>query len=193
MHLRVEFVLEDVQVVGGSDGDDVLGRVPGCVEDLLGEVQTVHTDVVLPALSSGGADPPRFKDGSGFAAFSGGFKGHVTFGVPVKHAEEVVVGAGHDHAVRAVPGTLKLVKDAVVFVKGAQLAAEVIMNLVCLQGLALHVEVPDFGSQVVSGEQVATAVAELDIRHRRDNLGEEGASAGVLGLLEQFGVFVTQR
>lgn len=31
--------------------------------------------------------------------------------------------------VRAVPGTLKLVEDAVVFVKGAQLAAEVIMDL----------------------------------------------------------------
>lgn len=31
--------------------------------------------------------------------------------------------------VRAVPGTFKLVKDAVVFIKGTQLAAEVIMNL----------------------------------------------------------------
>lgn len=70
MQLRVEFVLEDVQVVGGGDGDDVLGRVPGRVEDLLGEVQAVHADVVLPALSSGGADPPRLQDGPGFAALS---------------------------------------------------------------------------------------------------------------------------
>lgn len=31
--------------------------------------------------------------------------------------------------VRAVPGTLKLVKDAVVFVQRTQLAAEVIVNL----------------------------------------------------------------
>lgn len=31
--------------------------------------------------------------------------------------------------VRAVPGTLKLVEDAVVFVKGTQLASEVIVNL----------------------------------------------------------------
>ena len=108
MHLRVEFVLEDVQVVGGGDGDDVLRRVPGCVEDLLGEVQTVHADVVLPALSSGGADPPRFKDGSGFAAFSGRFKGHVAFGVPVKHAEEVVVGAGHDHTGQRRRGSILL-------------------------------------------------------------------------------------
>lgn len=70
MHLRVEFVLEDVQVVGGSDGDDVLARVPGCMEDLLGEVQAVHTDVVLPALSSGSTDPPRLQDCPGFAALS---------------------------------------------------------------------------------------------------------------------------
>lgn len=69
MHLGVEFVLEDVQVVGGGDGDDVLGGVPGGVQDLLGEVQAVHADVVLPPLPSGGADPPRLQHGSGFAAF----------------------------------------------------------------------------------------------------------------------------
>lgn len=57
MHLRVEFVLEDVQVVGGSNSDDVLSRVPGRVEDLLGEIQAVHADVVLTALSSSGTDP----------------------------------------------------------------------------------------------------------------------------------------
>lgn len=38
-----------------------------------------------------------------------------------------------------------------------------VTHLVCLQGLALHVEVPDFGSQVVSGEQVTSTVAELDV------------------------------
>lgn len=70
MHLRVEFVLEDVQIVGGGDGDDVFSRVPGCMEDLLGEVQAVHADVVLPALSSGGTDPPRLQDSAGFAALS---------------------------------------------------------------------------------------------------------------------------
>lgn len=40
-----------------------------------------------------------------------------------------------------------------------------VTHLVCLQGFALHVEVPDFSSQVVSGEQVATTMAELDVRH----------------------------
>lgn len=59
-------------------------------------------------------------------------------------------------------------------------------HLVRLQWLALHVEVPDFGGQVVSGEQVAAAVAELDIRHRGDDLGEEGAGTGVFRLLKHW-------
>lgn len=59
-------------------------------------------------------------------------------------------------------------------------------HLVRLQGLALHVEVPDFGGQVVSGEQVAAAVAELNVRHRGDDFREEGASAGVFRLLKHW-------
>jgi len=97
MQLRVEFVLEDVQVVGGGDGDDVLSRVPGCVEDLLGEVQAVHADVILPALSPGGTHPPWLQDRSGFAALPRRLQGHVPFGVAVEHAEKVVVGSSHDH------------------------------------------------------------------------------------------------
>lgn len=99
MHLRVEFVLKYVQVVGGSDSNDVLVGMPGGVEDLFGKVQTVHADVVFPPLPAGGADSPRFEDGSGFAALSRCFKRHVPLGVAVEHAEEVVVGSRHDHTV----------------------------------------------------------------------------------------------
>lgn len=98
MHLRVQFVLENVQIVGGSDGDDVLGRVPRCVEDLLGKVQAVDADVILTALPSGGADPSGLEDSPGFAALPRCFQGHVTLGVPVEHTEEVVVGSCHDDA-----------------------------------------------------------------------------------------------
>lgn len=70
MHLGVELVLEDVQIVGGGDGDDVLSRMPRCVEDLLGEVQAVHADVVFPALASSGTHPAWLEDSSGFAALS---------------------------------------------------------------------------------------------------------------------------
>lgn len=100
VHLGVQFVLKNVEIIGGSDGDDVLSRVPCRVEDLLGKVQAVHADVVLAALSSGGADPPRLEDGPGFAALPRRFQGHVALGVPVEHAEEVVVGSCHDDAER---------------------------------------------------------------------------------------------
>lgn len=99
VHLRVEFVLKYVQVVGGSDSDDVLVGVPGGVEDLFGKVQAVDADVVFPSLPSGGTDSPWFEDGPGLAALSRCFKRHVAFGVAVEHAEEVVVSSRHDHAV----------------------------------------------------------------------------------------------
>lgn len=108
MHFRVEFVLEDVQVVSGSDGDDVLIRVPGRMEDLLGEVQAVHADVILPAFSSGRTDSPWLENSSGFAALPGCFQGHVPLGVPVEHAEEVVVGSSHDHTRRRRNGGMQL-------------------------------------------------------------------------------------
>jgi len=49
----LELVLEEEEVVGGGDRDDVLRWVPGSVQDLLVEVQTVDVDLVLLALSSG--------------------------------------------------------------------------------------------------------------------------------------------
>lgn len=99
MHLLVEFVLEDVQVVGGSDGDDVLRGVPGRVQDLLGEVQAVHTDVILATFPTL-ADAARLENGPGLTALPGRLQGHVTLCVPVKHPKEVVVGPRHDHTGR---------------------------------------------------------------------------------------------
>ena len=97
VHVGVHLVLEDVQVVGGRDGDDVLGRVPGRVQDLLGEVQAVHADVVASPLAAH-AHPPRLEHRPGLAALPRGLQGHIPLGVPVKHAEEVVVGSSHDDA-----------------------------------------------------------------------------------------------
>lgn len=37
----------------------------------------------------------RLENGSGFAVFSGRFQCDITFGVPIKHSEEIVIGAGH--------------------------------------------------------------------------------------------------
>lgn len=95
MHVRIDLILEDVQVVGGRNGDDILGWVPGRVQDLLGEVQAVHTDVITPPLAAH-THAPGLEHGPGFAALSGGLQGHIPLGVAVEHAEEVVVGPGHD-------------------------------------------------------------------------------------------------
>ena len=57
-------------------------------------------------------------------------------------------------------------------------------HLIRLHGPGLHVEVPDFDGQVVPGHHVASAVAELDVRDGRDDLGEEGAVVWILWLFE---------
>ena len=49
---ELELVLEQEEVVGGCDGDDVLVRVPGGVQDLLVEVKAVNVDLVLLPLAT---------------------------------------------------------------------------------------------------------------------------------------------
>lgn len=39
----------------------------------------------------------RLENGSGFAVLPGCFQCDVTFSVPVKHSEEIIIGAGHNH------------------------------------------------------------------------------------------------
>lgn len=46
-------LLEEEEVVGGGHGDDVLLRVPGCVKNLLVEIQTVYRDFIFLPLSTG--------------------------------------------------------------------------------------------------------------------------------------------
>ena len=62
-----------------------------------------------------------FKHSLGFRDFSGSFERDLLPRISVEHAEEVVVGAGHDGGVVAVPAALELVKDAVVLIQAAQL------------------------------------------------------------------------
>lgn len=93
--LLVNLVLEYVQVVCSCHSNDVLGGVPSCVQDLFAKVQTVHADLIFPALPTH-ADLAGFEDGAGFAVLPRRLQRHVALGVAVEHAEEVVVGAGHD-------------------------------------------------------------------------------------------------
>lgn len=93
--LLVNLVLKYVQVVRGCHSNDVLGGVPSCVQDLFAKVQTVHADLVFPALSTH-ADLAGFEDGTGFAVLPRRLQRHIALGVAVEHAEEIVVRAGHD-------------------------------------------------------------------------------------------------
>lgn len=45
-----------------------------------------------------------------------------------------------------------------------------ILHLIRLHRALVHVKVPHLGGEVVSGQQVASTVAELDIRHRGNDL-----------------------
>lgn len=65
------------------------------MQDLFAEVQTVHTNFVFSPLAAH-ADLAGLEDGPGLAVLPRGLQRHVALGVAVEHAEEVVVGAGHD-------------------------------------------------------------------------------------------------
>lgn len=92
---------------------------------------------------------------------------------------------GHRYVLSiAAEGALKLVKDAVVLVEVAQLVAEMIVDVDGLDGSALHVDVPDLQCEVVTRENVASILAELDIRDRRNNFREERLVAGIFFLLK---------
>lgn len=95
-HNLVHFILEYVEVVGGCHSDDVVLRVPGCVQDLLVEVQTVHADLVLLAFPAR-THLPGLQHLQRLAVLTGCLQGHVSVLATVEHPEEVVVGAGHYH------------------------------------------------------------------------------------------------
>ena len=82
------------------------------------------------------------------------------------------------------PETLKLVKDAVVLIQGAEFGAQVLVHLECFHGAALHGQVPHLDGQVVTRHHVAPIVAELHVRDAGDDLGEEAAVGWVLWLLK---------
>lgn len=90
--------------------------MPGGVQDLLVKVQTVDVDFVLFPLATG-ADLARLQDRLRLDDVPGRFQRDVLLAVAVEHAEEVVVAAGHDRTVVAVPAALELVEDAIVLVQ----------------------------------------------------------------------------
>lgn len=98
--------------------------------------------------------------------------------------EVVVVGTGHDVLRVTRENDLELVEDGVVFVGVAESRPEVFVDGDRLDWLTLHVDVPDFDSQVITGENVAAVVGEADVGDAADDFGEEGAGGGVFFLFE---------
>lgn len=96
LSLSVDPILEDVQVVGGRDGDDVLRRVPGHVQDLLREVQAVNAHIAAATLAPR-VHPPGPQHSPRLAALPPGLQGHASARFPVEHPEEAVVRPRHDH------------------------------------------------------------------------------------------------
>lgn len=62
------------------------------------------------------------------------------------------------------PCALELVKDAVILIQIAQLPAQVIVDRDGLEGLRLHVDVPDLERQVVTRENVPPVTTEFHVR-----------------------------
>lgn len=83
--------------------------------------------------------------------------------------EVVVVGTCHDILCIAREDNLEFVEDAVIFIGVAQTRSKMFVDRNGLDGLALHVDVPDLDSEVVTGEDITAIMGESDIRDGRDD------------------------
>jgi len=179
----LEFVLEDVEVIGGGHGDDVLRWMPGRVQNLFVEVQTLDANLVLLALSAG-AHLSRLEHNLGLGDLSRRLKRHVPFGVAVEHAEKIVVRPSHDGRIAPIPAAFKLVKDAVILVEATQFCPKVFVHLVALDGLRVHVQVPHFDGEIIPGDDIPPAIAKLHVRYTGNYLGKEATVRRVFRFLE---------
>lgn len=60
------------------------------------------------------------------------------------------------------------------------------MYLIRLYWPVLHVEVPNFDGEVVTCHHIASAVTELHVRDRGDDLREKGSAAWIFRLFKDF-------
>ena len=86
----------------------------------------------------------------------------------------IIINVEKCHApVISTPNTLELIKDTIVLIQIAKLSAEMIMYGDGLDRPSLHIDIPNLKRQVVSGKDVSSIVAKLDIRNTRDYLREK--------------------
>mmetsp|Transcript_53387 Transcript_53387/g.88694 ORF Transcript_53387/g.88694 Transcript_53387/m.88694 type:complete len:244 (+) Transcript_53387:241-972(+) len=177
-------VLVEEEVVAGTDGDKLLLGVDGGVEALLGVLEGLRRELTAGS-GRGGLD---LSGGVELVGLDGGD----LIRNPIVDVEHVVVRSSHHSVSVGADLALELVKDAVVLVEIAELGSEVVVDVDDLDGLALHVHVPDLDGEVITGDDVATVAAELAVRDGRDDFREEGARARVLFLLKALCVRVAE-
>lgn len=99
-------ILKDVQVVAGSDGDDVVRGMPRRVQDLLPEVQAVHTDIILPPLLPH-THTARPEHSAPLTHLPARLQSHITPTRTVKHPKEIIVRPRHDDTERDKEGEMR--------------------------------------------------------------------------------------
>lgn len=179
----LELVLEEEKIVRRRNGDDVLSRVPGGVQDLLIEVEAVDADLVLFPLAAA-AHLARLEYRLRLGDFARRLQRDLALRRAVEHAEEVVVGAGHDRSIVAVPAALELVEDAIVLVQRAQFRPQVLVHQVSLNRLRLHVQIPHFDRHVITRNHIPARIRQLHIGYTRDDLGEKATIGWIFGFFE---------
>lgn len=99
----IDCVLEYVQVIGGNQGNHVVGRVPGRVHNLL--IESRLSSLIWSSLLFLPGHSPRFQPGYRLALLSESFQDHIPPPVSVKEPGEVVVGPRHDPSIWTVPAS----------------------------------------------------------------------------------------
>ena len=64
------------------------------------------------------------------------------------------------------PYAFELVENAVIFVQVTKFASQMVMDWNGLDRSTFHVDIPDLQREIITRENIATVVTELDVRYR---------------------------
>jgi hypothetical protein len=138
--------------------------------------------------------------GSGNAdlfGFEGGFvrlQDHLNLLVRIGWVDHEVVVVTSRHDVLGVTREhhFELVKDTVILVRVAESRPKMFVYGYCLDGLPLHVDIPNLDCQIVTGQDVAPIIRESDIRDGRYDFRKERTRGRVLLLFKHLGYTVSK-
>ena len=106
-----EFLVVQVEIIGGGDGEDVVLGMPGGMEDFFVKVEAIDGNLVLFPLVRH-ADLARFQDLPRTNVFPRSLEGRLPLGsATIEHPKEVVVTPRHYLGVVAFPSALELVEN----------------------------------------------------------------------------------